>query len=76
MRDPQKWKFAIARFNGYYANIPSWLKAEEIADYHTLNTALEEASGEDLSNFRIPADKINDLRQKESSAKQDRNLNS
>ena len=58
MRDPQKWKIAISRFNGYYANIPSWIKKEEVEDYHTLVTALEEGSGEDLSQFKIPADKI------------------
>jgi hypothetical protein len=58
MREPQKWKLAMSRFNGYYANIPPWLKAEQIADYHSIVTALEEASGEDLSHFKIPPDKI------------------
>src|SRR5437660_5219186 len=58
MRDRQKWKLAMSRFNGYYANIPSWLKTEQIEDYHDIVSALEEASGEDLSHFKIPADKI------------------
>lgn len=48
----------MSRFNGYYANMPPWLKAEQIADYHSIVTALEEASGEDLSHFKIPPDKI------------------
>jgi hypothetical protein len=47
MRDPQKWNLAMSRFNGFYANIPPWLKAEQIADYHSIVSALEEASGQD-----------------------------
>jgi hypothetical protein len=58
MRDPQKWKLAMARFNGYYANIPPFLKAEQVADYHGIVSALEEASSEDLSHFRIPPEKM------------------
>jgi hypothetical protein len=58
MRDMQKWKLAMSRFNGYYANVPPWLKAEQIADYHSIVTALEEASGENFSHFKIPPDKI------------------
>jgi hypothetical protein len=54
MRDSQQGKIAISRFNGYYANIPAWIKKEEVEDYHTLVTVLEEASGEDLSQFKIP----------------------
>jgi hypothetical protein len=54
----QKWKIAMSRFNGYYANIPSFLKAEHIEDYHSYVAALEEASGEDLSHFKIPPDRL------------------
>lgn len=58
MIDPQKWKLALARFNGYYANIPSFIKTEHVADYHAIVAALEEASAEDLSHFKIPSDKL------------------
>src|SRR6266446_1006070 len=58
MLDPQKWKLAISRFNGYYANIPSGGKTEQVEEYHAIVSALEEASGEDLSHFKIPTNKI------------------
>jgi hypothetical protein len=58
MRDQKKWTIAISRFNGYCEDIPSWPKAEEVEDYHGYIKALEEASGEDLSHFKIPPEKI------------------
>jgi hypothetical protein len=58
MLDLQKWKIAVARFNGYSANIPSFIKTDNVEDYHAIVTALEQASGQDLSNFKIPADKL------------------
>jgi len=58
MRDPQKWRIAVARFNAYSNNIPSFPKTEDVKDYHALVAALEEASGEDLSSFKIPPEKL------------------
>lgn len=58
MLDTQKWNIAVARFNGYYANLPPFPKTEDVEDYHGIVKALEEASGEDLSNFKIPAEKL------------------
>jgi hypothetical protein len=56
--DSQKLKIAIARFNGFCANLPSWPKEEDVNDYHALVTALEEASGAELAAFKIPSDKL------------------
>jgi len=58
MLDPQKWKIALARFTGYHANVPSFIKTDDVDDYHAIVGALEEASGEDLSNFKIPSEKL------------------
>ena len=58
MLDPQKWKIAIARFNGYCKNVPTWIKTENVDDYHQILNALAEASGEDLSQFKIPDEKL------------------
>ena len=48
----------MSRFNGYYANIPPFLKTEHVKDYHSHVAAFEEASGEDLSHFKIPPDRL------------------
>jgi hypothetical protein len=58
MFNAQKWRIAMSRFNGYYAHPPSWPKEKDVEDYHSHVAALEEASGEDLSLFRIPADRL------------------
>jgi len=58
MFDQKKWSIAYIKFKGYYANIPPWIKAPEVAYYHELVSALEEASGEDLSHFKIPTDRV------------------
>jgi hypothetical protein len=58
MFDQKKWSIAYIKFKAYYANVPSWIKTEEVAYYHQLVAALEEASGEDLSHFKIPAERV------------------
>lgn len=58
MLDHQKWKIAVARFTGYCANLPPFPKTEDVDDYHAIVAALEQASGQDLSNFKIPAEKL------------------
>jgi hypothetical protein len=58
MFDQKKWSIAYIKFKAYYANVPSWIKREEVAYYHQLVAALEEASGEDLSHFKIPSDRL------------------
>lgn len=57
MFDSQKWKIAVSRFTGYCGNLPAFPKTEEVEDYHAIVKALEEASGQDLSSFKIPPEK-------------------
>jgi hypothetical protein len=54
MDDAQKWSLALARFNAFRSHPPNRLDEGAVAQFHEIVTALEEASGEDLSSFRIP----------------------
>jgi len=58
MFDEKKWSIACIKFKAYYGNVPPWIKTAEVAYYHELVSALEEASGEDLSHFKIPAERV------------------
>ncbi len=58
MFDRKKWSIAYIEFKGYYGNVPAWIKSPEVAYYHELISALEEASGEDLSHFKIPPERV------------------
>ena len=50
----QKLTRAVWNFQRFSGNLPRTLKAEHLTKYHELIDELEEASGEDLSRFRIP----------------------
>jgi hypothetical protein len=54
MDDIRKRNLALARFNGFRNNLPDYLDDDTVAQFHEIISALEEASGEDLSSFRIP----------------------
>ncbi len=54
MDDARKSSLAVARFVAFRNHIPSRLDDDAVAQFHQIVTALEEASGEDLSSFRIP----------------------
>ena len=58
MFDQKKWSIAYIKFKAYYGNVPSWIKAPEVDYFHELVTALEQASGEDLSHFKIPPERV------------------
>jgi hypothetical protein len=54
MDDARKWSLAVARFNAFRDDPPRWLDDDAVAQFHETVTALEQASGDDLSLFRIP----------------------
>src|SRR6267142_1422579 len=58
MPAPQKWQLALSRFKGFCSNLPSWPKEDHVNDYHAIISALEEASGHDLSTFRILPERL------------------
>jgi hypothetical protein len=49
----KEWAQVWARFNSLRMHPPSRWSADEVMQYHNILTALEQASGEDLSVFRI-----------------------
>ncbi len=53
------WKLAWAKFDGMYKNLPQVVDEQTVADFHFILDLLQEASGEDLSTFRVPASRIN-----------------
>lgn len=58
MPDQKKFAVAYARLVSLRAKIPSFLGEQRVKDYHSIVDALQEASGEDLSSFRIPAEEM------------------
>jgi len=53
VNDP-KWNRAWAKFIAYRDNLPDSFDEEEVDKYHKLVSSLQEASGENLADFRIP----------------------
>jgi hypothetical protein len=58
MIDDRQFRVARARFDALRRNIPLSLKKEDVAEYHSILDALQTATGEDLSAFRIPNDQF------------------
>ncbi|MGO9340780.1 MAG: hypothetical protein ACLPH3_03670 [Terracidiphilus sp.] len=58
MLDEKKWNLAHVRLEAMRKSIPTYVDTDVIAEYHGIVTALEQSSGEDLSDFRIPGSKI------------------
>lgn len=54
MSDDRKWHVAWARFDAFRNNIPPWLEEKVILEFNGIVKALQEASGEDLSEFMVP----------------------
>jgi len=58
MRDIQKWNVGYSMFAGFAANLPRYPDEDDVQRYHEIVTVLEQASGHDLTHFRIVADKL------------------
>jgi len=54
MDDARKSSLAVSRFEVFRNDPPRWLDDDKVLQFHDIVTALEEASGEDLSALRIP----------------------
>jgi len=53
MPDRKKFAMAYAQLDALRRNIPSFLDESRVKDYHSIVDALQDSSGDDLSNFRI-----------------------
>ena len=58
MDDYKKWNLAAARFVGFANNVPNIVNENRVNEYHSIVDALQEASGENLSAFRISAEEL------------------
>ena len=53
MRDLMKWNIALARLSNFIEKFPSCPDEDHIFQYHEIIGLFEEASGDELSRFRI-----------------------
>ena len=58
MRDHGKWNIAIARLAQFIANLPQSPNEVHVSKFHDIVQLLQEASGQNLSRFRIAPDRI------------------
>jgi hypothetical protein len=58
MIDAKKWALARARFDALRKNVPKEVDRSRIDEYHQILDGLQQASGEDLSTFRIPESEV------------------
>ena len=58
MRDQKKWSAAVTRFAGFIADFPQLPNESHVFQYHDIIKIFEEACGQDLSQFRIPPERV------------------
>ena len=58
MDNPTKWNLGVAKLSGFMAHVRPPYREDEVGDFHSIVTLLEEASGADLSHFKIPTAKL------------------
>jgi hypothetical protein len=58
MLDHKRWKIARSRLHALRDHLPHYPGQMEVSDYHSIIDALETASGEELSEFRISLDSM------------------
>jgi hypothetical protein len=58
MLDEKKWNRGVSMLRGLEQNLPSSIDEGRVNDYHGIVAILEEASGEDLSHFKISPERI------------------
>lgn len=58
IKDSQKWSLGVSMLGGFAQHLPSSPDEEAVGHFHKILSILQEASGEDLSAFGIPVDKL------------------
>jgi hypothetical protein len=58
IQDRGKWNLGVSALSGFMQHLPSYIDEECVQQFHSIVSLLEEASGEDLSLFRIPAERL------------------
>jgi hypothetical protein len=62
MHDEGKWNIAVTRFAAFCSDLPLSPSEDDISEYHDIIKVFENASGHDLSLFRIVPDRISETR--------------
>lgn len=57
-KDGRKWNLGISRLSAIMTNPASSVDEDHVGEFHEIVTLIEEGSGEDLSTFRIPVEKL------------------
>ena len=58
IKDQKRWDQGNAMLDGFARNVPTPVSEKAVQQYHDIVGILEEASGEDLSAFAIPPEKL------------------
>jgi hypothetical protein len=58
IQDSKKWNIGISQLAAFMQHIPTTVDEEDVEQFHGIVKILEEASGEDLSYFKIPNEKL------------------
>ena len=58
MKDEKRWNLGLSKLHGFEENLPASIDEECVNHYHAIVAILEEASGEDLSQFKISPDRV------------------
>lgn len=58
MDNPTKWNLGVAKLSGFMKHVRAPYGEEEVVDFHGIVAMLEEATGADLSHFKIPDAKM------------------
>ncbi len=61
MDSDRKWFLAWARFDAFRAHVPRVLDEVAVEEFHSVVSALSEASGVDLATFRIPPEQMKQI---------------
>jgi hypothetical protein len=59
MHDDQKWALAFAQLRGFAGNLPNSPAENDVTRYHSILDSLQQASGIDLTAFRIDPARVN-----------------
>jgi|SRR5579871_3240975 len=58
MDDERKWHLAWAELRAFQKNLPTTIEENHVTEFHAILDRLREASGEDITPFRIPAAEV------------------
>ena len=58
IQDKKKWNLGVSLLSGFMQHVPGAIDEDCVQQYHGIVLLLEQSSGEDLSLFKIPDDKL------------------